>query len=67
MRVHMNKHAHQSGPELAMFWALLACGALPFVGFLVHGTWDQVELGIGTTLSLFSAHGLVREYRRKRS
>jgi hypothetical protein len=60
----MKKHPPQHAADIAMLWALLACGALPFLGFLVHGSWDQVELGIGVALLLFAAYGLVQEYRR---
>jgi hypothetical protein len=61
----MQRQKRRQG-DAGLLWALLVVGTLPFIGLLIVGSWSQAELGFGTALILFAAHGLVAEYRSQR-
>ncbi|HVZ32997.1 MAG TPA: hypothetical protein VG963_11255 [Polyangiaceae bacterium] len=43
---------------------LLLCGAVPWIGYLALGHWDERELGIATLILVFTVRGLVRGRKR---
>ncbi|MCK6588440.1 MAG: hypothetical protein L6Q76_12740 [Polyangiaceae bacterium] len=46
--------------ELVFHGFFLLLSLVPILGFVIHGTWDQVQLGLAVMVAFFTSREMIR-------